>query len=475
VRGTTTTVLIAWTLLLVAGSLPPAHAQSTQPAERPAQRPGEPLELIDTPTGATAEPFGARGLQRLPDEPHSGTGSRAARILLFPARAAVQAGTFPVRTIGGALSSTGILQRMASGYEEDRYIVPVAGVDPTPGRNGGLRIGHGSPFDANGCVTYRLAFGGTKEQLFAVTMRSRDLDLTPLRAGWAYRVTAKYEIIPDKQFFGLGNLSRRADLTYYTRERYLFLATLRHAMSTWVRWDLTAALQRSQLSHAAYITGDESSIEDIFTSQATAPGFAINPQNIQGELALTLDRRDHRARPTRGWKAEGFFGYTRGTGADGVSFVRYGADLQGYLPLGERHVLALHAAGEEARTGQLEADGSARQIKLTELPSLGGRSTLRGYLSDRFMDNAALYWTGEYRYRLSHLIEASFFADFGRVMPRLLDFRFNELHRSFGAGLRFASDDEFYFTLQAARSDEDFVLTATLEPVFDRVDRRERR
>jgi hypothetical protein len=435
----------------------------------------EPIVTLETNAPASPEPFAARGLAGTGDAQTTGSGSRVARIALFPVRAAVQLGTFPLRTIGGALSSTGWLQRMARGYAHDRYLVPVAGVDPSPGRNFGLRAGHGSFFDRDGCVTYRLAFGGTKEQLYAVTLRSRDAELTPYRSGWSYRLTAKYEIIPDKTYFGLGNASDRDSLAYYTRERYLLLASLRYALTSWVRWDFTAALQRSQIDRAAYLDSDERSIEEVFSSESEAPGMREDPQNIQGEMALILDRRDSRGHPHCGWKAEGFFGYAHGTGGDGVSFVRYGGEAQGYVPLGARHGIAVHAAGEETRTNETDAAGSEVPIKLTELPSLGGRSTLRGYLNDRFIDNAAVFWTGEYRYRLSDIAEFCAFADFGRVLPRLLDFDFNDLHRSFGAGLRFASDTEFYFTLQVARSDEDVVLTGTLEPIFDRVDRRERR
>jgi hypothetical protein len=419
-------------------------------------------------TTPPAGPDGARGYQAVP-RPSGESALLVPRLLLLPVRAAVQIATFPVKTLGGAVSSTGLFDRMARAHERGVYLIPVAGVDPSLGRTFGLRAGHGNPFDRRGVFTYRAAFGGTKEQLYSLTIRSRDTELLPYRDGWSYKLLAKYELLPDKHYFGLGNPSRRDKLSFYTLEQYLFLGTLRFAPARWMACDLTFAVHRNQLSHAAYLKTGEKSIEQVFSLEPDAPGLYVDPQNMQGEIALSLDRRDARGQPHAGWAAEGFFGYAIGTGADGVNFVHYGVEGQHHIPLARAHTLALRVAGEEVRTSD------PNPVKLTELPSLGGRSTLRGYLADRFIDNASVLGSAEYRYRLSPLITACFFADLGKVMPRLLDVDFNDLHRSFGAGLDFARADRFYFRLLGAKSDEDFVFAATLEPAFDRQDRRERR
>jgi len=424
---------------------------------------------VEADTGKPAEPDGARGYA-VPPKPAGESALLVPRLLLLPARAAIQVGTYPVKAASGVLSSTGIFDRMARAHERGTYLIPVPCVDPSLGVNFGLRAGHGSPFDPHGIMTYRAAYGGTKEQLYSLTVRSRDAELLPYGDGWSYKLMAKYEVLPQKRYFGIGNLSRRADLSYYTMEQYLFLGTLRYAPSRWMACDLTVAVHRNQLGPGSYLDADEKSLERGFPLETLAPGFWVDPQNMQGEVALNLDRRDSRGQPHVGWAAEGFVGYALGTGPDEVDFVRYGGDLQGYLPLARAQTLALRAAGEEARPSD-----ETRHIKLTELPSLGGRSTLRGYLPDRFIDNASMLGSAEYRYRLSPLITACCFADFGKVMPRLLDFDFNDLHRSFGASLDFARSDQFYFRLLGARSDEDWVFTATLEPAFDRQDRRERR
>ncbi|MCK4412324.1 MAG: BamA/TamA family outer membrane protein [Candidatus Eisenbacteria sp.] len=447
-------------LLLVMGLAPPQAAAESRLPTRTEQAP--------------PDPDGARGFETPPDG--NAAGLFLPRLLLHPARAAIQVATFPVKTLGGVLSSTGLLQRMAWGLQRERYLIPVFAVDPSLGINAGFRAAHGNPLHRGGCITYRVAYGGPTEQVYAITFRSRDPYLTPERSGWSYHLSAHYEIIPEKHYFGRSNVSLRDRLTYYTRERYLFLGSLRYAPQRWMRWDVTVSAHRNQISPAEDLADDQRSIEEVFHSERMAPGLYVDPQNIQAEIALTLDNRNGQGHPTAGGKAEGYLAYAWGTGPDLVDFVRYGGEGEYYLSPCTDHVLAMRIVGEEARTDITHpATGAYMPIKFTELPRLGGRSTLRGYLQDRYRDNAAIMATAEYRCRLSPLIETCLFADFGKVLPRLLDFDWHGIHRSWGGGLRFAGEDLFYFRLQVAASDEEWVFTGTLEPAFNREDRRERR
>lgn len=437
--------------------------------EPPAGMPGEEARV------APPVPYGARGLAALPRERMSGA-LFLPRLALLPARAALRAVTLPVRWTGAMLSPTGLLQTWAQGIPCGPYIVPLVGVEPELGANVALRAAHGSPFDAAGCITYRLAYGGTREQLYGITARSRDVLLTPYENGWGYALTARYDVVPDKAFFGLGNATLRDRQTFYTLERYLFLGTLHYAPTGRMRWDFTLSARRDQIRPGSGLDGDEQSIEERFPDELFAPGIHFDAQNVQAEIGLVLDGRDHRGRPTDGMKSETFLGYAWGTGADLVDYVRYGTELELYRSLSPRHVLAMRFSAEEARTGSLQpGNNQLLGVKITERPSLGGPSTLRGYLRDRFIDNAAVLATFEYRYRVSEIVEATVFADFGKVMWRLLDFDAVGIHRSWGAGFRFATDEWMYFRVQAAASDEDVVFTATMEPVFDPWDRRERR
>jgi len=431
----------------------------------PAASLADPEPAAATLSASGADPGGARGLE----EASGHTGERAAllvpRLLLLPARIGLHAVTWPVRLVAGPMASRGLVERTVRGLNAERYFIPTAFVDPDPGVNFGFRAAHGSPLDDQGCVTYRAAWGGTKQQVYALTLRSRDVR----QPGWTYRLTGKWEIIPDHNYFGIGNNTSYNARTYYTSEKYLLLAKLGRAVSPDLRFDLTLSHHRCLLSRAAYIDPPEKSLEQRFPTETSAPGWRNDPQNYWAELAFTWDRRNRPGLTTSGWLAETYAGYAKGAALDAADYWRYGGEVSGYVPLGRGGVLALRAVGEEARTS-----GDA-PIKITELISLGGRSSLRGYVEDRFLDNAAVMGTAEYRYRIAPFAEACLFADFGKVMPRLLDFDLDDIHRSFGGGLRFATDERMLFRAQFAKSDESYVFYATLEPVFEREDRRDRR
>jgi hypothetical protein len=102
-------------------------------------------------------------------------------------------------------------------------------------------------------------------------------------------------------------------------------------------------------------------------------------------------------------------------------------------------------------------------------------------LEDRFIDQAAVLGSIEYRYVYAPAGEISLFFDIGEAVPKLTDpasplrMNFEGLHSSYGAGLRFAVRDGFFARGGIAVSSEDVVLIATLEPEFDREDRRLRR
>jgi len=113
-------------------------------------------------------------------------------------------------------------------------------------------------------------------------------------------------------------------------------------------------------------------------------------------------------------------------------FVRWGGEAAGFLDLsGANHVLGLRVYTELAeRTG-------AGPVPVTELPTLGGRELMRGFLEGRFRGPSALVVTAEYRYPVWSLVDATLFVDAGNAFDEhLANLHAKRLHLTWGLGVR---------------------------------------
>jgi hypothetical protein len=146
----------------------------------------------------------------------------------------------------------------------------------------------------------------------------------------------------------------------------------------------------------------------------------------------------------------------------GPSFWRYGFDLQHYLAIGTGpRVIEARVQGEAVTAHRDE-------IPFTELPSLGGRSDLRGYPLDRFRDRVAAVGTLEYQFDLSRRIYASAFTDVGRVYPSLDDLSFDDMRWGFGLALEAHSYTSFVARASVASSiDGGVFFNLYLDPVAE--------
>ncbi|MBD3235082.1 MAG: BamA/TamA family outer membrane protein [Candidatus Eisenbacteria bacterium] len=397
------------------------------------------------------------------------------RALLFPLRAAVYVAAAPARWIAGTLDPILPLDRIWHGLRRDRYFIPTIGVDPEWGANAGFRAATGNPLHGGSAITYRVAYGGAHAQVYALTFRSADDQLTPYRSGWGYTIRAKYENTAHHPHFGIGNDSSRDSLSFYDLERFVMRGTLHYAPWRRLRCDLTVAETRTAIARAHELPSDEVGIGERFPESVTVLGPATDPQKRWYEAALLFDARNERGRPTAGFRGEIYYARAQGAGDDTTRFSRYGLEAQGYVPLGERHTLVVRLAGEEIDRGDADS------LHFSDLLTLGGRSSLRGFYEDRFAGYATVLATLEYRIAFSRIAELCLFVDAGETVPKLTDpnsplrMNFDGVHYAYGAGLRYATHDLFCLRGFAAYSEEDLVFSVTLESAFAREDRRERR
>ena len=155
------------------------------------------------------------------------------------------------------------------------------------------------------------------------------------------------------------------------------------------------------------------------------------------QVALTYDSRDSFDIPTHGALALAYAEMADRRLGSPTSFVKFGAEWRDFIPLRKGNpILALHALANYT-SGDLKTP-------FWEQSSLGGRRTLRGFGSDRFIDfnrslGAAELRTRVWQHRLFGVnaeLELAPFAEAGRVFRRVTDSPVSDLHFVYGLGFR---------------------------------------
>lgn len=207
-------------------------------------------------------------------------------------------------------------------------------------------------------------------------------------------------------------------------------------------------------------------ISDAYDTGAL-PGFDAGVTQAYGQAELRFDNRRpvNRFRagawPSAGLLSRVYGGYAQGVEDDDSSFGRLGFELAAPINLydGSR-VLLLRFAGEGVTD-------PAAQVPFSELPRLGGRENLRGYVQGRFRDRYAASATAEYQWQIvPQLLRAQLFADAGRVANELDVDWTDQMAIGFGGGLYLDRGDYTRLSLTLASSrDGGFFVGFALDPV----------
>ena len=120
-----------------------------------------------------------------------------------------------------------------------------------------------------------------------------------------------------------------------------------------------------------------------------------------------------------------------------------------------------------------QVDTTVGDLPFYDLPSLGGASTLRGYIGNRFTDDSAWHAVAEYRlwviprgFRLTRTIRIeriglAVFGELGTVAPSLEDLPSAKVHASYGVGLRISLERVAMFRTDVGFSDEGTNITVS--------------
>ena len=269
----------------------------------------------------------------------------------------------------------------------------------------------------------------------------------------------RYFEFPEEDFFGIGEGRPEQDRTSY------LLRSLEGGADLWLEpfRGIRLGGGASYLSPSVGSGRDSRhpSLEDSFAAR-DAPGFDVRaPDFLRTDAFVELDRRDNPDYPRDGTFLGAKFSNYHDRGLGRFDFRRWELDAQHYVRLDDGYkVLALR--GNVVMTDVASAD----DVPFYFMPTLGGRSRLRGFREFRFRDRNSVLATAEYRWEAWWALDVALFVEGGKVAGRRADLDFSDWEAGYGVGFRFHDSKSIVVRLDLAFSREGFVPLIRAEHVF---------
>jgi hypothetical protein len=415
-------------------------------------------------------------------------GRKSGRVLLFVPRWTFEAVAAPIRLGLWTFNRYQLGERARQiFFNEDGTVglFPVALFETGFGLNVGGRFIYRDLFGQAGKLSARVSYGGQYRQLYSLRAQSGSLFGDALQV----ELVASHELFSRSRFYGLGNqdvsdapaglpADLPADLidpavdgtALATRFRHddsrVALAADLAVAGAW-RLRLAAAYSYRTFDDDVELDDDEHVVTDVYDRGALI-GYDDGLSQARAELELTYDTRvvthplSSRVWPSTGWRLAGFVGYGKGLGHDPTRYVRYGVDLQRYLPVGDTGRTIIFRLYSEAITE------SVAKLSILDLPRLGGPLLLRGYDRDRFRDRIAVQGSVEYIYPAGGNLAGFVFVDSGRVFRAWDELSVDDLRVGFGGGVQAQSYKTFLARAFVASSIDGGVLfRLSFDPAYD--------
>jgi hypothetical protein len=220
-----------------------------------------------------------------------------------------------------------------------------------------------------------------------------------------------YAIYGTPRFYGLGPKTKKNSESGYTATSYL--GTLSMGLNFLDAWRVSAGVRYRRLDVGGTIIPGVQDLRQSFPDVNGVNGS----ESVSHELRLLWDTRDFPTTPSRGASGEVFIERTSQLLGSDSSFIRYGAKMKRFFPWPHtRQVSVLRGLFQKA---------NGPKIPFFDLPTIGGRETLRGFGDGRFVDRGAMVFNAEHRITFAAFklmnVETAFevapFVDVGTVFP----------------------------------------------------------
>ena len=276
-----------------------------------------------------------------------------------------------------------------------------------------------------------------------------------------------YQRTLTRRFFGLGPDTRTSDESSFTDE--VSDAAFRAELALpgpGGDWIGTAGLRAEHHNLA------RGRVSGVPSTDSAYPALFDDADGVTATyltLGLRYDTRDSQHQPYGGWRVGVVADVTpwQSDGSVGAVLTAYGSVAFRVPPL-------FHSGGDAQEENPptdtialgFQVDTTVGDLPFYDLPSLGGASTLRGYIANRFTDNSAWHAVAEYRFwviprgvRLTRTIRIeriglAVFGELGTVAASLGDLPDARVHASYGVGLRISLERLAVFRVDLGFSDE---------------------
>ncbi len=259
-------------------------------------------------------------------------------------------------------------------------------------------------------------------------------------------VQLKYQDATEVAFFGIGNAGSEADEANYAYTPKSVRLSESLEVSKYI--DVGGEISYEDYETAEGESGRVPSIEELFTENEV-PGLDLDSRYIVGSVFAQFDWRHSPGYTTSGGSYRvDWSNYSQQEG-DGFNFKRLDVELLQHIPiLRANQVLSFGglASFTDVEEGQ--------QVPYYLLPKLGGGKELRGFSDFRFMDRHRMLLIAEYRWLPSKFMDMAIFYEVGKVAPETSDLNFEDLHESYGIGVRFHTPYATALRIELARSKE---------------------
>ena len=240
---------------------------------------------------------------------------------------------------------------------------------------------------------------------------------------WAIDLTIEYDKWNSNNFFGIGSSSRFEDKETYTQEAFNVSVAVSRGFSSLV-------VGQIGLRYRTIRNSDFSAESHFVLLRPDLNAARVTVASLYA--TFRYDARDSYINPTQGLVLEGEAEFGPKTLPSNVAVSRLGMSVQTYtLLLPSKTVLA----------ARVEIQGLlGNDIPVQMLLPIGGNTTVRGSVQDRYLDIVSALANVELRFPLFWRFGGVVGFDAGKVWPKLSRFDFERWATNPTVGLRFYMD-----------------------------------